>query len=142
MKHGKIPLGRDTAYPDNYTPELLFPIPRSKAREPLGLSGELPFTGVDFWNAWELTWLSGAGQPEIATAEIVVPADSPNIVESKSLKLYLNSFAMSRFSSRARSHRDLAERHWRLHRRRGRGQRIANRRFGNPWRFETRRHLA
>lgn len=101
MKHGKIPLGRDTAYPDNYTPELLFPIPRSKAREPLGLSGELPFTGVDFWNAWELTWLSGAGQPEIATAEIVVPADSPNIVESKSLKLYLNSFAMSRFSSRA-----------------------------------------
>ena len=99
MKQGKIPLGRDTDYPDNYAPELLFPISRSDAREPLGLSGALPFSGVDIWNAWELSWLGGSGQPAVATAEIVVPADSPSIVESKSLKLYLNSFAMSRFST-------------------------------------------
>ncbi len=99
MKQAKIPLGKDTDYPDNYAPELLCPIPRTDAREPLGLSGQLPFTGMDIWNAWELTWLSATGRPAIATAEIIVPADSPNIVESKSLKLYLNSFSMSRFSS-------------------------------------------
>lgn len=99
MNHGKLLLGQQTDYPDNYSPELLFPIPRMQAREPLGLTRELPFTGADIWNAWELTWLGSTGQPQVATAEIVVPAESPNIVESKSLKLYLNSFAMSRFSS-------------------------------------------
>lgn len=101
MKQGKIPLGQDSDYPDNYAPGLLCAISRAAAREPMGLSTKLPFTGADIWNAWELTWLTGTGRPAIATAEIVVPAGSPNIVESKSLKLYLNSFAMSRFSSEA-----------------------------------------
>ncbi|MGI9237361.1 MAG: NADPH-dependent 7-cyano-7-deazaguanine reductase QueF [Woeseiaceae bacterium] len=99
MKQGKIPLGRDTDYPDNYAPTLLCPIPRAAARGPLGIAEPLPFSGSDIWNAWELTWLGGSSRPTVATAEIIVPADSANIVESKSLKLYLNSFAMSRFSS-------------------------------------------
>lgn len=99
MKQRKIPLGRDTDYPDNYAPSLLCPIPRADARGPLGISEQPPFFGADIWNAWELSWLGVSGRPAIATAEIVVPADSPNIVESKSLKLYLNSFAMSQFPS-------------------------------------------
>jgi len=101
VKEGKIPLGRQAEYPDNYAPDLLFAIPRAAARESLGLAGRLPFSGEDIWNAWELTWLGENGQPEAATAEIIVPATSPNIVESKSLKLYLNSFAMSEYSSAA-----------------------------------------
>lgn len=101
MKDRKLPLGEDTGYPHNYAPDLLFPIARAESREALGLLGELPFRGVDIWNAWELTWLGEGDLPAIATAEIVVPADSPHIVESKSLKLYLNSFAMSRFATPA-----------------------------------------
>jgi 7-cyano-7-deazaguanine reductase len=96
---GDSPLGRQTEYPDEYSPKLLFAIARAENRAALGLSCELPFGGVDIWNAWELTWLAGTGQPRVATAEIRVPADSPNIVESKSLKLYLNSFSMSRYAS-------------------------------------------
>lgn len=101
MKDKKLPLGRPTSYPDSYSPEQLYAIPRKDSRLPLGLSAALPFSGADTWNAWELTWLGGSGQPAVATAEIEVPADSPNIIESKSLKLYLNSFAMSHFSSAA-----------------------------------------
>ena len=101
MTDRKLPLGRHTSYPDKYAPTLLCPISRADSRAPLGLSGDLPFGGVDIWNAWELTWLGAGGLPAVATAEIDVPADSPNIVESKSLKLYLNSFAMSSFSSPA-----------------------------------------
>lgn len=96
---GESPLGKQTDYPDTYTPGLLFAIPRARSREPLGIGDRLPFHGVDLWNAWELTWLSPGGRPCVATAEIRVPADSPNIVESKSLKLYLNSFAMTSFAS-------------------------------------------
>jgi len=59
----------------------------------------LPFSGKDIWNAWELTWLDLSGKPIVATAAIVVDATSPNIIESKSLKLYLNSLAMSRYAS-------------------------------------------
>lgn len=106
MKRRKIPLGRTTDYPDNYAPELLYPISRTDARDQLGISGDLPFSGADIWNAWDLTWLTENGRPAVATAEFHVPADSPNIVESKSLKLYLNSLAMSAFSSAA----DVAER--------------------------------
>lgn len=105
MTQHKLPLGRDTHYPQKYAPQVLYPISRADSRESLGLSGELPFDGVDIWNAWELTWLGEGDRPAVATAEIHVPADSPRIVESKSLKLYLNSFAMSRFPSSA----DVAE---------------------------------
>ena len=97
MKETTLPLGRETDYPQIYAPETLFPIAREQSRAPLGIDDPLPFAGVDIWNAWELTWLGPGGVPRIATAEIRVPAASPNLVESKSLKLYLGSFAMSEF---------------------------------------------
>jgi len=90
-------LGKSTSYLDQYAPQLLHPIARADNRAGLGLGAELPFQGVDIWNAWELTWLDPDGKPVVATAEIRVPAESPNIVESKSLKLYLNSFSMSEY---------------------------------------------
>lgn len=89
------PLGQATEYPDTYSPELLFPIARADSRP----EGMPDFYGWDIWNAWELTWLAENGTPCVATCEIRVPADSPRIFESKSLKLYLNSFSMSRFAS-------------------------------------------
>lgn len=100
------PLGRTSAFIDQYTPSLLCPVPRWDARESLDLDtaaeGEprLPFHGQDIWNAYELSWLNPRGKPVVAMAELVVPCISPNIIESKSLKLYLNSFANTRFASR------------------------------------------
>ena len=93
------PLGRKTENPDQYSPQLLHPISRADSRVLLGLGTDIPFHGVDIWNAWDLTWLANSGQPQVASAEIWIPATSPSIIESKSLKLYLNSFAMSRFES-------------------------------------------
>lgn len=98
-KSHKLPLGDNSAYPDKYAPDALCAISRAESRDSLGLSRDLPFHGVDIWNAWELTWLGPGNLPVVATAEIRVPADSPNIIESKSLKLYLNSYSMCRFSS-------------------------------------------
>jgi 7-cyano-7-deazaguanine reductase len=95
----EIPLGRATAYPEQYSPGLLYAIARTDSRSTLGLTEALPFHGCDIWNAWELTWLNPDGLPQVVTAEIRVPADSPNIIESKSLKLYLNSFAMTAYAS-------------------------------------------
>ncbi len=97
------PLGRNSAFIDQYTPSLLCPVPRWDARESLELRDtSLPFHGQDIWNAYELSWLNEKGKPEVALAELVVPCTSPNIIESKSLKLYLNSFANSRFPGRDR----------------------------------------
>lgn len=90
-------LGKPVQYGAEYDPTLLFPIPRAQARAALGLGAELPFGGVDFWNAYELSWLDGRGKPRVALAELRVPATSPNLIESKSLKLYLGSYAMARF---------------------------------------------
>jgi 7-cyano-7-deazaguanine reductase len=86
------PLGKTSAYVTQYDPSLLFPIARQSKRDELGLSGTLPFFGMDIWNAYELSWLNMRGKPQVAIARFMVPADSPNIIESKSLKLYLNSF--------------------------------------------------
>lgn len=99
MTASDSPLGKQTAYSPHYAPTLLHPIARAESRAALGLGGDLPFYGVDIWNAWELTWLDENGKPDTACAEIRIAADSFNIVESKSLKLYLNSFSMSRFDS-------------------------------------------
>ena len=96
----KIPLGKATEYPDRYSPQVLFPVPRIDGRRALGLGDELPFQGEDIWNAWELTWLESSGKPIVATATFTVSADSVNLIESKSLKLYLNSFAMSRYAAK------------------------------------------
>lgn len=97
MPDSKPPLGQDSAYPCTYSPDLLCPIARNDARQGIGICADLPFHGTDVWNAWDLTWLGAANRPAVATAQILVPADSPNLVESKSLKLYLNSFSMSPF---------------------------------------------
>lgn len=90
------PLGENSDYPRSYAPDVLYPVPRSEGRGDKR-EGTLPFRGVDIWNAWELTWLGAGNKPNAATAEFMVPADTPNLIESKSLKLYLNSFAMTRF---------------------------------------------
>ena len=95
----ELPLGKTTTIPERYAPDCLYPIARAEGREEIGLSDSLPFRGYDIWNAWELTWLGPGGLPHVATAEIRVPAESPNIVESKSMKLYLGSFAMSEFDT-------------------------------------------
>lgn len=94
-----IPLGKPSGYPAEYSPRVLFAVPRIDARRALELGDDLPFQGEDVWNAWDLTWLEPSGKPVVATAVITVPADSTNIIESKSLKLYLNSLAMSRYAS-------------------------------------------
>ena len=109
MKATNLPLGRKTDYPQKYAPEVLCPVARSESRDPLGIGEPLPFSGVDTWTAWELTWLADSGRPEVATARIVVPADSPNLIESKSLKLYLGSFAMTRFRTAERMCRTIEE---------------------------------
>jgi 7-cyano-7-deazaguanine reductase len=92
------PLGKDTVYADRYDPKLLFPIPRADKRAEIGVAEPLPFHGVDIWNAYELSWLDLRGKPVVALAEIHVPAASPNIIESKSFKLYLNGFAQERIA--------------------------------------------
>ncbi len=94
----KSPLGEKSLYPVSYSSDLLHSIPREENRRLLGLMAELPFRGEDIWNAYELTWLDGNGRPRVATGEFRVPADSPSIIESKSMKLYLNSLSMTRYT--------------------------------------------
>lgn len=105
-------LGKSVAYRDEYDASLLFPIPRALKRAELGIAGALPFHGVDVWNAYELSWLDPRGKPVVALAEFRVPAASPNIIESKSFKLYLNTFAQTRLAGIddvvARLRRDLS----------------------------------
>ncbi|HEY0490730.1 MAG TPA: NADPH-dependent 7-cyano-7-deazaguanine reductase QueF [Telluria sp.] len=93
------PLGKSSAYQTQYAPELLFPIARQQKRDELQITGALPFFGVDIWNAYELSWLNMRGKPQVAIATFTVPADSPNIIESKSFKLYLNSFNQTRLTN-------------------------------------------
>lgn len=95
------PLGKSTIYADRYDPSLLFPIPRADKRAEIGVAEPLPFHGVDIWNAYELSWLDPRGKPVVALAEFRVPAASPNIIESKSFKLYLNGFAQERIADAA-----------------------------------------
>lgn len=101
MTSQDLPLGRTVDYPRRYDPGLLYPIARSLGRTALQLDGTPPFIGVDRWHAYELSWLDPRGKPQVATATLTVPADSPNLIESKSLKLYLNSFNASRFDDAA-----------------------------------------
>lgn len=94
------PLGKATEYQNHYAPELLFPIPRQLKRHEIGIADSaLPFVGEDLWNAYELSWLNTKGKPVVAVGTFRVPADSPNLIESKSFKLYLNSFNQSTFAS-------------------------------------------
>jgi 7-cyano-7-deazaguanine reductase len=99
MTPEQSPLGKASAYTEQYDPTLLFPIARNQAREAIGIGTQLPFFGTDIWNAYELSWLNPRGKPQIAIATFYVPAESPNIVESKSFKLYLGSFAQTQVES-------------------------------------------
>ena len=102
MSEKELPLGRRVGYPDRYDPGLLAAIPRRANREALGIADRpLPFHGADVWNVYELSWLNPRGKPQIAAGRFIVPCDSPNLVESKSLKLYLGSFNQERFGSSA-----------------------------------------
>jgi len=92
-------LGKPTCYQVEYDPGLLFAIPRQIKRDEIGLIGTLLFMGADIWNGYELSWLNMRGKPQIAIATFIVPADSPNIIESKSFKLYLNSYNQTRLES-------------------------------------------
>ena len=94
-------LGQQSTYPAHYDPNLLFPIARAKNRASLGVNNisSPPFFGVDLWNAYELAWLNLKGKPQIALAEFIIPADSPNMIESKSFKLYLNSLNQHCFAN-------------------------------------------
>ncbi len=92
-------LGKASAYIDQYDATLLFPIARQTKRDELGIKATLPFMGADLWTAYELSWLNLRGKPQVAIAHITVPCETPCIVESKSFKLYLNSFNNTRFDS-------------------------------------------
>ncbi|MES2831233.1 MAG: NADPH-dependent 7-cyano-7-deazaguanine reductase QueF [Pseudomonadota bacterium] len=95
--HGLV-LGKAATYATQYDASLLYPIARKTKRDELGLTGALPFFGIDIWNAYEVSWLNLRGKPQIALVTVTVPADSPNIIESKSLKLYLNAFNQTRLA--------------------------------------------
>lgn len=97
--HEGILLGETTPVPTRYAPDILFPIPRSAGRAMLGADVVREFQGVDIWHAYELSWLQRGERPVSRVGRIAVPATSVNIVESKSLKLYLNSLNNHRFDS-------------------------------------------
>jgi 7-cyano-7-deazaguanine reductase len=110
-------LGKPAPYADRYDPSLLFPISRQPKRDEIGLKSTLPFFGADLWTAYELSWLTPRGKPQVAIAHVTVPCETPNIVESKSFKLYLNSFTNTAFASadevRDRIRADISEAAWR-----------------------------
>jgi 7-cyano-7-deazaguanine reductase len=111
-------LGRASAYADRYDASLLFPIARATQREAMGIAASaLPFFGADLWTAFELSWLNARGKPQLAIAHFTVPCETPNIIESKSFKLYLNSFNSTVFADaeavRERLRTDLSEALWR-----------------------------
>jgi 7-cyano-7-deazaguanine reductase len=110
-------LGKPVQYADRYDPSLLFPLPRAAKREEIGIAGAPTFSGADLWTAYELSWLTPRGKPQVAIGHFTVPCETPNIIESKSLKLYLGSFNSTPFASvdevRDRLRADLSEAVWR-----------------------------
>ena len=110
-------LGKTSTYVDQYTPDLLYPLSRSTQRQTIGVGDKPLFVGADLWTAYELSWLNMRGKPQIAMARMVVPCESTHLVESKSLKLYLNSFNNTVFADidavRQTLQKDLSEAVWR-----------------------------
>jgi 7-cyano-7-deazaguanine reductase len=110
-------LGKASAYIDQYDASLLFPIPRAGKRAEIGIATNAPFFGADMWTAFELSWLNPRGKPQVALAHFTVPCESVNIIESKSFKLYLNSFNSTKFADAAevlaRLRADVSEAVWR-----------------------------
>jgi 7-cyano-7-deazaguanine reductase len=91
--------GKVLAYKDQYDPRLILPVSRATHRARIGIGRVLSFSGVDIWNAYELSWLDPGGKPRVAIANIIFSAESPGLIESRSMKLYLNSFNQSRFAN-------------------------------------------
>lgn len=102
-------LGKSVTYADTYKPSLLEAIPRHWQRDAIGITLPLAFVGWDLWNAYEISWLNTKGKPQVALAQIKVPCTSPNLIESKSFKLYLNSFNNTRFESTEKVRRIIAQ---------------------------------
>jgi len=105
----ELGLGKPTEYRSHYAPELLQAVPRSLNRQELGVAERQPFYGVDVWHGYELSWLNPKGKPVVALLRCLIPASSPNLVESKSFKLYLNSYNQSRFEGMERVSRQLTQ---------------------------------
>ena len=110
-------LGKPSAYADQYDASLLFPLPRATKRTEICIGSQLPFFGADLWTGYELSWLNLRGKPQVALVHFTIPCETPHIIESKSFKLYLNSFNNSRFASAdevlARLRADVSEAVWR-----------------------------
>ncbi len=98
MHEERTPLGKVTQYPQRYDPSLLCSLPRATGRDVLNLSAKLPFSGVDLWTAYEISWLDNLGKPQVAIGEFAIDCDSTFLIESKSLKLYLNSLNQQCFA--------------------------------------------
>jgi 7-cyano-7-deazaguanine reductase len=95
------PLGKSSAYIDRYDPALLFPISRAEGWRSVGIERDsLSFFGEDVWNGYEISWLNDRGIPQVAMAEFRLPASSPYLIESKSFKLYLNSYNQTKFANK------------------------------------------
>jgi 7-cyano-7-deazaguanine reductase len=111
------PLGKASPYADQYDASLLFPIARAAKRAEIGAGDRPPFFGADLWTGYELSWLTPRGKPQVALVQFTIPSETPNIVESKSFKLYLGSFSNTRFDSadavRDRLRADISEAVWR-----------------------------
>jgi 7-cyano-7-deazaguanine reductase len=82
------PLGKASAYVDQYDRSLLFPLPRAAKRAEIGIAGSLPFMGADLWMAFELSWLNPKGKPQVALAHITVPAETPHIIDNQKAKIF------------------------------------------------------
>jgi len=116
--HKDILLGKETVYKASYDASLIFPISRVDNRKKLSMpekkvNNDLPFFGYDVWTGYEVSWLNEKGKPEVAIVEFIVPCESENIVESKSFKLYLNSFNQTKLKgldeAQARMQEDLSK---------------------------------
>ena len=103
------PLGESSQYAEGYSPNRLFPMPRAEGRSAVGLLGALDWYGQDVWTGYEFSWLNERGKPEVAVLRLTVAAASSHIVESKSMKLYLNGYAQTRFDSTSKVRDRLAE---------------------------------
>jgi 7-cyano-7-deazaguanine reductase len=107
--HENTLLGKQAAYKSEYDPSLIYPISRTHNREKLPMprnrvNNNLPFFGIDIWTGFEISWLNQKGKPQVFIAEFLIPVESKNIVESKSFKLYLNSFNQTKYDSKLNAH--------------------------------------
>ncbi|AAU37676.1 NADPH-dependent 7-cyano-7-deazaguanine reductase QueF [[Mannheimia] succiniciproducens] len=105
-----LKLGQKTDYIANYDRTLLQPVPRALNRDGLGITKQQPFSvGADIWTAYEISWLNIKGLPQVAIADVEIDYRSTNLIESKSFKLYLNSFNQTKFSDMSEVQRTISE---------------------------------